>query len=107
VKTDLVFHQKKARIDFETCDQKDTQKFLLATNMLYVEGCKTRFIVGEVDETEGTSVGAKIKALLSAVTIEEQLHILKDVSKFLSTVILKLSCTRNERSGIMWLKTEV
>jgi hypothetical protein len=75
--------------------------------MLSVESCKTFFITGKLDETEGTSVGTEIENLLSAATIEEQLHILKDVSKFLNNVILKLSCTRIERNGLAWLKTGV
>lgn len=75
--------------------------------MLNVESYKTLFIIGKIDETEGTSLSTEIKNLLSAATIEEQLHILKDVSKFLNNVIPKLSCTRNERSRIRFLKTGI
>jgi hypothetical protein len=57
--------------------------------MFYPEGCETLFIAGEIDEAEGTSVAAKIENILSAATIEEQLHILKEVSKFLDFIILK------------------
>ncbi|KDR11633.1 hypothetical protein L798_13959 [Zootermopsis nevadensis] len=35
----------------------------------------------KIDETEGTSLSTEIKNLLSAATIEEQLHILKDIAK--------------------------
>lgn len=35
----------------------------------------------EIDEAEGTSVAAKIENILSAATIEEQLHILKEMAK--------------------------
>lgn len=59
--------------------------------MVYVESCRTLYITGKIDEAEGTSVGAEIEDLLCAATIEQQLHILKDVSKFLSTIILKCS----------------
>jgi hypothetical protein len=55
----------------------------------YNESCKTFYITGKIDEAEGTSVVAEIENLLCAATIEQQLHILKDVSKFLSTIILK------------------
>jgi hypothetical protein len=57
--------------------------------VLYIESCKTLYITGNIDEAEGTSVGAEFENLLHAATIEQQLHILKDVSKFLNTVILK------------------
>ena len=73
-----------------------TLKHFLLFNLLkiycHIEGCKTLFFfffVGKIDEAEGTSVAAKIENLLSAATIEEQLHILKEVSKFLGFIILK------------------
>lgn len=58
--------------------------------MLYIESCKTLYITGKIDEAEGTSVGAEIENLLRAATIEQQLHILKDVSKFLNTLNCKI-----------------
>lgn len=64
---------------------------IVSYSILYVEGCLLCFITGKIDETEGTSLGLEIENLLSAATIEEQLHILKNVSLFLRTVILKLS----------------
>jgi hypothetical protein len=57
--------------------------------MYYTEGCETLFIAGEIDDAEGTSIATKIENILSAATVEEQLHILKEVSKFLGFIILE------------------
>jgi hypothetical protein len=62
-----------------------------------LEVVKALHLTGKLDETEGTTLGAEIEILLCAATIEEQLHILKDVSKFSSTVILKCSVSKEKR----------
>jgi hypothetical protein len=64
-----------------------------------LEAVKTLHITGKTDEAEGTSLGAEIENFLCAATVEEQLRILKDVSKFSSTVILKYSdCIKKEET---------
>jgi hypothetical protein len=77
---------------FDIPESMTLQNFLLL-NLLkiicHIEGCKTLFVVGEIDEAEGTSLAAKIENLLLAATIEEQLHILKEVSKLLGFIIIK------------------
>jgi hypothetical protein len=63
--------------------------FKTSLHVPYIESCKTLYITGKIDEAEGTSVVAEIENLLCAATVEQQLHILKDVSNFLSTTVIK------------------
>jgi hypothetical protein len=43
------------------------------------KSCETFLVTGKIDEAEGTSVAVEIENLLSAATIEQQLHIIKEV----------------------------
>jgi hypothetical protein len=86
--------QWKSQIKFIQLN-KHTLKILFLVQ--YAESCKTFHIAGKIDENEGTSLGIEIENLLSVTTIEQQLHILKDVSKFSSTIILQCSdCIKRE-----------